>query len=143
MLKLDENEYYRPQKIGNKYCDSTLTARHPPPPQNQIVVLFVCYVCRVCLGYFAWRTGLIIRRLNEQTDTLTMSSITSIGHARHVKRSPNWDIFTKIALFCGEKMFQRQIWEAKYTHTYTSYNKYFRLCMVSEELRLNAIGLFL
>ena len=27
--------------------------------------------------------------------------------------------------------------------TYTSYNKYFRLCMVSEELRLNEIGLFL
>ena len=28
-------------------------------------------------------------------------------------------------------------------YTYTSYNKYFRLCMVSEELRLNEIGLFL
>ena len=28
-------------------------------------------------------------------------------------------------------------------YTYTSYNKYFRLCVVSEELRLNEIGLFL
>ena len=28
-------------------------------------------------------------------------------------------------------------------YTYTSYNKYFRLCMVSEELRLNETGLFL
>ena len=28
-------------------------------------------------------------------------------------------------------------------YTYTSYSKYFRLCMVSEELRLNEIGLFL
>ena len=28
-------------------------------------------------------------------------------------------------------------------YTYMSYNKYFRLCMVSEELRLNEIGLFL
>ena len=28
-------------------------------------------------------------------------------------------------------------------NTYTSYNKYFRLCMVSEELRLNEIGLHL
>ena len=28
-------------------------------------------------------------------------------------------------------------------YTYTSYNKYFRLCMVLEELRLNEIGLFL
>ena len=38
------------------------------------------------------------------------------------------DIFTKIAVFCGKN---------------TSYYKYFRLCMVSEELRLNEIGLFL
>ena len=29
------------------------------------------------------------------------------------------------------------------TLTYTSYNKYFRLCLVSEQLRLNEIGLFL
>ena len=28
-------------------------------------------------------------------------------------------------------------------YTYTSYDKYFRLCMVSEELWLNEIGLFL
>ena len=28
-------------------------------------------------------------------------------------------------------------------YNYTSYNKYFRLCMVSEELRLNEIVLFL
>ena len=28
-------------------------------------------------------------------------------------------------------------------YTYMSYNEYFRLCVVSEELRLNEIGLFL
>ena len=47
---------------------------------------------------------------------------------------------------------RRFLWEKKYVsktnlgstipYTYTSYNKYVRLCMVSEELRLNEIGLF-
>ena len=32
LLKLDEKEYCRPQKIGNKYSDSTKTARPSPPP---------------------------------------------------------------------------------------------------------------
>ena len=42
---------------------------------------------------------------------------TSIGHARHVKsRNDNgFDIFTKIAVFCGKKMFQKQIQEVQYT----------------------------
>ena len=78
----------------------------------------------------------------------TMSSIfrlgsTSIEHALHVKLSPDLDIFTKIAVFCGVKNVSKTNLGSTIHYTYTSYNKYSRLCVVSEELRLTEIGLFL
>ena len=114
----------------------------------------VCFVCRICLGCFAWRTGWRCRPLIEQTDAVTMYNVfylrlgsTSIGHARHVKtRNDNgfriWIFSQKLPFSVGKKCFKDKF-RKNNTYTYTSYNKYFRLCMVSEELRLNEIGLFL
>ena len=53
------------------------------------------------------------------------------------------DIFTKNAVFCGKKNVSKTNLGSTIHYTYTSYDKYFRLCMVSEELRLNEIGLVL
>ena len=64
-------------------------------------------------------------------------------HGTISKRSPDLDIFTKIAVFCGEKNVSKTNLGSTIHYTYTSYNKYLQLCMVSEELRLNEIGLFL
>ena len=57
--------------------------------------------------------------------------------------SPDLDIFTKIAVFLWGKNVSTTNLGSTIHYTYKSYNKYFRLCMVSEELRLNEIGLFL
>ena len=57
MAKLDGNKCCRPQKIGNKYS----TARSPSPSHAESngrplnFVVNVCFVCRICLGCFAWR----------------------------------------------------------------------------------------
>ena len=75
-----------------------------------------------------------VRRLGMR-DTLKYGTIS--------KRSPNLDIFTKIVVFCGEKNVSKTNLGRTIHYTYMSYDKYFRLCMVSEELRLNEIGLFL
>ena len=72
-----------------------------------------------------------VRRLGMR-DTLKPGTITVL----------DLDIFTKIAVFCGEKNVSKFLGNTIH-YTYTSYNKYFRLCLVSEELRLNEIGLFL
>ena len=48
----------------------------------------------------------------------------------------NLDIFTKIAVFLWKKCFKDKL-RSTIHYTYTSYNKYFRLCMISEELWLN------
>ena len=53
------------------------------------------------------------------------------------------DIFTKIAVFSWKKNVSMTNLGSTIHYTYTSYNKYFRLCLVSEELRLNEISLFL
>ena len=45
--------------------------------------------------------------------------------------------------FSGEKTVSKTNLGSTIHYTYSSFNKYFRLCMVSEELRLNEIGLFL
>ena len=73
-----------------------------------------------------------VRRLGMR-DTLKHGMITVSG----------LDIFTKIAVFCGDKIVSKTKLGSTIHYNYTSYNKYFRLCMVSEELRLNEIGLFL
>ena len=78
----------------------------------------------------------------------TMSSSTSIGHGRHFKtRNDNglriWIFSQKLQFSVGKKNVSKTNLESTIHYTYTSYNKYFRLCMVSEELRLNEIGLFL
>ena len=95
--------------------------------------------------------------LIEQTDALKMyvqcllSSIqvgsTSIGHARHVKtRNDNVLrilIFSqKLPFSVGKNNVSKTNLGSTIHYTYTSYNKYSRLCMVSEELRLNEISLF-
>ena len=49
----------------------------------------------------------------------------------------------KLPFSVEKKMFSLTNLGSTIHYTYTSYNKYFRLCMVSEELRLNEIGLFL
>ena len=52
-------------------------------------------------------------------------------------------IFSQKLPFSVEKNVSKTNLGSTIHYTYTSYNKYFRLCMVSEELRLNEIGLFL
>ena len=51
--------------------------------------------------------------------------------------------FHKISRFLWGKNVSKTNLGSTIHYTYMSYNKYFRLCMVSEELRLNEIGLFL
>ena len=51
-------------------------------------------------------------------------------------------IFSQKLRFSVKKKCFRENLESTIHYTYTSYNKYFRLCMVSEELRLNEIGVF-
>ena len=51
--------------------------------------------------------------------------------------------FHKNCRFLWEKNVSKRNLGSTIHYTYTSYNKYFQLCMVSEELRLNEIGLFL
>ena len=52
-------------------------------------------------------------------------------------------IFSQKLPFSVEKNVSKTNLGSTIQYTYTSYNKYFRLGMVSEELRLNEIGLFL
>ena len=52
-------------------------------------------------------------------------------------------IFSPKLPFSVGKKFSKTNLGSTIHYTYTSYKKYFRLCMVSEELRLNEIGLFL
>ena len=109
----------------------------------------LCFVCRICLGCFAWRTGWICCPLIEQTVQCLPSSSgsTSIGHARHVKsRNDNglriWIFSQKLPFSVGKNVSKTNLGSTIH-YTYTSYSKYFRLFMVQEELRLNEIGLFL
>ena len=48
----------------------------------------------------------------------------------------------KLPFYVEEKVSKTSLGNTIH-YTYKSYNKYFRLCMVSEELRLNEIGFFL
>ena len=52
-------------------------------------------------------------------------------------------IFSQKLPFSMEKHVSKTNLGSAIRYTYTSYNKYFRLCMVSEEFRLNEIGLFI
>ena len=85
----------------------------------------------------------------------TMSSIFDwevhvrrLGMREHVKtRNDNglriWIFSQKLPFSVGKKNVSKTNLGSTIHDIYTSYNKYFRLCMVSEELRLNEIGLFL
>ena len=98
-----------------------------------------------CVAYW-------IRPLIEQTDALTMYNVfclrlgsTSIGHARHIKTQNDnglriWIFSQKLPFYVGKNVSKTNLGSTIH-YIYTSYNKYFRLCMVSEELRLNEIGL--
>ena len=122
-----KNKYRHPQKIGNNYSDN-ITARPPsnpsPAKSNGRPLYFfvnVCFICRICLGWFAWRTGWICCPLIEQTDALTMYNVfylrlgsMLIGHAQNVKtRNDNslqiWIFSQKLLFSVGKKMFQKQI----------------------------------
>ena len=52
-------------------------------------------------------------------------------------------IFSKKMPFSVGKNVSKTNLGSTIHYVYTSYNKYFRICMVSEELRLSEIGLFL
>ena len=52
-------------------------------------------------------------------------------------------IFSQKLPFFVEKNVSKTNLGSTIHYIYTSFNKYFRLCMVSKELRLNEIGLFL
>ena len=81
-------------------------------------------------------------------DTLKHGTITFSGFwARHVKtRNDNVLrilIFSqKLPFSVGKNNVSKTNLGSTIHYTYTSYNKYSRLCMVSEELRLNEISLF-
>ena len=134
-------------KIGKKISAPKKTFNPPPPPPRRIkwscplnFVLNVCFVCRICLGCFAWRTEWIYRPLIEQTDALTMYNVfylrlgsTSIGYARHVKtRNDNglriWIFSQKLPFSVGKKCFKDELGSTIH-YTYTSYNKYCRLIL--------------
>ena len=51
--------------------------------------------------------------------------------------------FHKNCCFLLKKNVSKKNLGSTIHYIYTTYNKYFRFCMVSEELRLNEIGLFL
>ena len=68
-----------------------------------------------------------VRRLGMR-DTLKHGTITVSGFGYFHKN-------------CGKNVSKTNLGSTIH-YIYTSYNKYFRLCMVSEELRLNEIGLF-
>ena len=69
---------------------------------------------------------------------------TSIRHALQVKTRNDYGlriwIFSQKLLFSVGKKNSKTNLRSTIHNTYTSYNKYFRLCMVSEELQLNEIG---
>ena len=73
-----------------------------------------------------------VRRLGMR-DTLKHGTIAVSG----------FGYFHKNFRFLWEIFFSKTNLGSTIHYTYTSYNKHFRLCMVSEELRLNEIGLFL
>ena len=73
-----------------------------------------------------------VRRLGMR-DTLKHGTITVSG----------FGYFQKNCRFLWGKNVSKKNLGSTIHYTYTSYNKYFRLCMASEELRLNEIGLFL
>ena len=122
-------------------------------PLNFIVN--VCFVRRICFGCFAWRTGWICRPLIEQTDAILQCSMSSIfdwevrrlGMRDTLRRRTitvsGFGYFHKNCRFLWEKNVSKTNLGSTIHYIYTSYNKYFRLCMVSEELHLNEIGLFL
>ena len=131
MLILDENNYCRPQN----YSDSNVNCQTPPSPAESNgrplnFVVYVCFVRRIGLGCFVWRTGWICRPLIEQTDVLTMYNgfylrlgITSIGHARHVKtRNDNgFGYFHKNYRFLWGKNVSKTNLGSTIHYTYTSY----------------------
>ena len=75
--------------------------------------------------------------------------VRQLGMRERVKtrneNSPDLYIFYKNYRFLWEKYVTKTNFGSTIHYTYTSYmyKKYFRLCMVSEELQLNEIGLFL
>ena len=73
-----------------------------------------------------------VRRLGMR-DTLKHGTITISG----------FEYFHKNCRFLCEKNVSKTNLGRTIHYTYMSYDKYFRLSMVSEELRLNEIGLFL
>ena len=73
-----------------------------------------------------------VRRLGMR-DTLKHGTITVSG----------FGYFHKNCRFLWEKNVSKTNLGSTIHYTYTPHNKYFRLCVVSEELRLNEIGLFL
>ena len=73
-----------------------------------------------------------VRRLGMR-DTLEHGTITVTG----------FGYFHKYCRFMWEKNVSKTNLGRRIHYTYMSYDKYFRLSMVSEELRLNEIGLFL
>ena len=73
-----------------------------------------------------------VRRLGMR-DTLKHGTITVSGLG----------YFHKNCRFLWEKNDSKTNLGSTIQYTYMSYNKYFRLSMVSEGLRLNEIGLFL
>ena len=77
-----------------------------------------------------------------------MSSIVHrLGMRERVKtRNDNglriWIFSQKLPFFVENNVSKTNLGSTIH-YTYTPHNKYFRLCVVTEELRLNEIGLFL
>ena len=115
--------------FARKRLEKNILTRHklpgPPPPapaesngRPLNFIVNVCFVCRIWLGCFAWRTGWICSPLIQQTDALTICTMSSIFDWK-VRRLGMRDTlkhgtitvsgFGKNYVFCGEKMFQRQI----------------------------------
>ena len=127
-----------------------------------LILLQMCFVCRISLGCFAWRTGWICLKwfsclifiVDQKKEAMLVKQhffinnvdweVRRMGMRERVKtRNDNGlrdlDIFTKIAVFWGKNVSKTNLGSTIH-YTYTSYNTYFRLCMVSEELRLNVFS---
>ena len=109
-------------------------------------------------SHFVFAQFLIILHLNkkgrcrliQQTDALTLYNdweVRRLGMRDALKHGTitvsGFRYFHKNCRFLWGKNVSKANLGRTIHYTYMSYNKYIRLCMVSEEMRLNEIGLFL
>ena len=121
--------------VARKRLEINILTRHklpdPPSPAESNgrplnFVVNVCFVCRICLGCFAWRTGWICRPLIEQTDALTMYNVfylRRLGMRDMLNGLRIWILSQKLPFSVGKKCFKDKFRKYNTLYLYVIYQQ--------------------